>query len=726
MKVARIALDVPIDEVFDYLCDDPAACVGSLVVVPFGKRRVVGVVVELTGSSKLPRQRLRAIERTLPVAALPGSTMALAAFCARYYRTALGQVLAALLPTALRRAGFAPPPPRWEYELSALGRTIDVDTLPGRAGAARKLLAWLKTKSFVDLPAARAVTGSAGKLLQRWQQEGWLERRVVATEPEGLGRETIAAAPPDLTTQQLQIVEQVSAAFGRFAPWLLHGVTGSGKTEIYLQLAAIAHARKLQTLVLVPEINLTPQLEARFRERFPALEVVSLHSGLREAERLARWNRVRSGAPALVLGTRLAVFTPLPRLGLIVIDEEHDASYKQQEGLRYHARDVAIFLARESGVPIVLGSATPSLETTVNARRGRFGLLRLSSRPSAHVPRVRLIEAAKRGTEILAEPVLQELRARLGNKEQSLVFINRRGYAPVLLCSECGWMSQCPRCAARLTLHLREGWLRCHYCGRQEKIVAACPDCGNQDLRGIGQGTQRVEQALAAQLPDARILRVDSDSTRRKDSFLVMDRRIRAREVDILVGTQMLAKGHHYPELTLVVVLGADFGLFSSDFRAAERLFQQLMQVAGRAGRASSPGDVLIQTQFPAHPLYQALVHHDFDAFAEVILAERMRAGFPPFVYQAVLRAEAVKEAAVFSFLRRAGREAAELAGDMTVYEPVPAPMPRLAGRYRGQLLVQSPKRATLQRFLEQWHPRLKPGTSSAVRWALDVDPIEL
>jgi primosomal protein N' (replication factor Y) (superfamily II helicase) len=724
MKVARIALDVPIDELFDYICDDAGVRVGSLVVVPFGKRRIVGVAVELASSSKLPRERLRAVERSLPIAALPNSTMALAAFCSRYYRTPLGQVLLSLLPTALRRPGFAPAPPRWEFRLTAPGATIDPDTLPARASAARKLLACLKTQPFVDLHTARAVTGSAGRLLQRWQQDGWVERRAVVAEPERLLPDRMVA--PELTAQQSQIVAQVSAGFGRYAAWLLHGVTGSGKTEIYLQLAAIAHARNLQTLVLVPEINLTPQLETRFRERFPGVEVVSLHSGLGEAERLARWTRARSGAAALVLGTRLAVFTPLPRLGLIVIDEEHDASYKQQEGLRYHARDVAIFLARESGVPIVLGSATPSLETTVNARSGRFGLLRLSSRPSAQPPRVRLIETAKHGAQTLAEPVIEQLRARLERKEQSLVFINRRGYAPVLLCSECGWMSQCPRCAARLTLHLGDGFLRCHYCGHQEKIATACPDCGNQDLRGIGQGTQRVEQALAAQLPGARILRVDSDTTRRKDSFLAMDRRIRGREVDVLVGTQMLAKGHHYPQLTLVVVLGADFGLFSSDFRAAERLFQQLMQVAGRAGRAESPGEVLVQTQFPAHPLYQALLHHDFDAFAEVILAERMRARFPPFVYQAVLRAEAVKEAAVFSFLRRAGREAASLASGMTVYEPVPAPMARLAGRYRGQLLVQSPKRVTLQRFLAQWHPRLKPGTSNAVRWALDVDPIEL
>jgi primosomal protein N' (replication factor Y) len=536
-----------------------------------------------------------------------------------------------------------------------------------------------------------------------------------------------ASAQPILSGDQVNAVQQVGASFGRYSPWLLQGVTGSGKTEVYLQLAALVQSRAMQTLVLVPEINLTPQLEARFRERFPQAVIVSLHSRLAEAERMARWERARSGEAALVLGTRLAVFTPLPRLGLVIVDEEHDTSFKQQEGLHYHARDVAVVLARERQVPIVLGSATPSLESLLNARNGRFGLLRLHARPAARLPEIRVVEVGSGRMDAGLSPrVIAALETRLTSSQQSLVYINRRGYAPVLLCTACGWTAQCPRCAARMTLHLRAGRLRCHYCSHETAVTQACPHCGNQDLHGLGQGTQRVEETLSTRFPGARILRVDSDSTRRRHSFARMREQIRDEEIDIVVGTQMLAKGHDFPKLTLVAVLGADYGLFSSDFRAAERLFQQLVQVAGRAGRAQLPGEVLIQTRFPTHPLYQALERHDFDAFAQEILAERKRFGFPPFVYQAVLRAEGVKESAVTDFLARAAREAAALARAVTVYEPVPALMPRLAGRHRAQLLIQSSSRGALQQFLAAWHPRLGRGRTTAVRWVLDVDPAEL
>ncbi len=724
MSIVRVALDVPLDDLFDYQCGEHDPIPGALVVVPLGARRVVGVAVERAHDSSVASERLRRIERVLPVVPLPPGTLTLARFCAAYYHTPLGQVLATVLPTALRRPRFVARAALWEYVITDSGQAVAAASLPRRATAARNLLETLQQGSPVGAAQARRIVGRAPEILGAWLKSGWVEKRSVRPAAAAVARTSV---PPPLSDDQHQAVEQIAGCFGRFSPWLLQGVTGSGKTEVYLRLASLAQSRGLQTLVLVPEINLTPQVEARFRERFPQAGIVSLHSGLAESERLARWERARSGEVKLVLGTRLAVFTPLPRLGLVIVDEEHDTSFKQQEGFRYHARDVAVVLARERQAPIVLGSATPSLETLLNARSGRFGWLRLHTRPAAALPRIRAVDVGTGRMEAgLSAPVLAAVESRLASAQQSLVYINRRGYSPVLLCSACGWTAQCPRCAARLTLHLREGSLRCHYCSHEEAVTRSCPECGDQDLRGLGQGTQRVEETLAARFPAARILRVDSDTTRRRHSFAQMRERIRDEAVDILVGTQMLAKGHDFPKLTLVAVLGADHGLFSSDFRGAERLFQQLVQVAGRAGRARLPGEVLIQTRFPAHPLYRALARHDFETFAAEMLAERQRFGFPPFVYQALLRAEAINEKAVTGFLARAGHEAAALARGVTVFDPVPALMPRLAGRHRAQLLVQSSNRGALQRFLAAWHPRLGRGRASVVRWVLDVDPAEV
>jgi primosomal protein N' (replication factor Y) len=726
MNIVRVALDLPRDELFDYACGELDPVPGALVVVPLGRRRQVGVAVERAPDSSVPRERLRRVERVVPIPPLPADVLALARFCAGYYRAPLGQVLAAALPTALRRPGASTPGPVWEYAITETGRATETETLPKRAVAARRLLQELQQEGSLHAQQMKEYGRHSRRILDQWVEAGLVERRPVqpaaTCEPA-----SPAGEMPVLSADQRRAVEHIGASFGGYSPWLLQGVTGSGKTEVYLQLVSLAQSRATQSLVLVPEINLTPQLEARLRARFPRARIVGLHSGLTEAQRLARWELARSGEADLVVGTRLAVFTPMPRLGLIVVDEEHDSSFKQQEGLRYHARDAAVVLARQRRVPIVLGSATPSLETLFNARSGRFGWLRLEARPAARMPVIRAVDPGAAGTEAgLSAPVIEALESRLSLAQQSLVYVNRRGYSPVLLCAACGWTAQCLRCAARLTVHLRAGRLRCHYCGHEQPISPSCPECGNQDLRGLGQGTQRVEEALAARFPVARILRVDSDSTRRRHSFARMRERIHADAVDILVGTQMLAKGHDFPKLTLVVVLGADHGLFSSDFRAAEKLFQQLTQVAGRAGRANLPGEALIQTRFPAHPLYQALARHDYDAFARELLDERERFGFPPFRYQAVLRAEAVHEKAVRDFLEHAAREARSVAGAVTVYDPVPALMPRLAGRHRAQLLAQSSSRRELQQFLAAWHPRLRAGRASSVRWALDVDPIEL
>ena len=724
MAIARIALDVPLETLFDYRTDDFAPVPGQLVVVPFGRRRDVGVVVELTVRSEISDARLRRIERILPLDPLPQDLLALTRFCSDYYHYPFGQALLSALPPVIRRARYSGPNRQCEYALTRAGRELGADRFPSTAAVKRRLLDALLTTTALGQAQARTLSPRAPALLGEWIAAGWVEKRpaavpvVAASQPE---------QGPELTGEQREAVEKIAATFGTFSPWLLDGITGSGKTEVYFRLIEAAVARGSQSLLLVPEINLTPQLEARFVQRFPGVRLVSLHSGLSDGERCERWLAAFAGDAQVVLGTRLSVFTPLPRLGLVIVDEEHDASFKQQEGLRYSARDLAVFMARQRRVPIVLGSATPALESYHNALSGRFGHLHLSSRPAASPPQIRLIETRSKGqTHAISEPLLQAIRERLARGEQSLVFLNRRGYAPALVCGACGWAAQCSRCAARLVWHLRAERLRCHYCGHEERLPQTCPDCGNQDLRGLGQGTQRLEETLAGIFPDARVLRIDRDSTRRKRSWQAMRDDIHEERVDILVGTQMLAKGHDFPKLTLVAVVNPDSALFSADFRAAEKLFQQLVQVTGRAGRADLPGEALVQTQFPAHPLYQALLRQDYAAFADELLAERKRSGFPPFVYQALLRAEALSERAVMDFLAQAVRSAEAHDKAVTLYDPVPAPVARVAGHYRAHLLVQSSARGALQRFLSNWVPALAQKKAGSVRWSIDVDPLEL
>ena len=724
MAIVKVALDVPLDALFDYRTRDAGLHAGQLVVVPFGKRREVGVVVEAVDHSEISNARLRWVESVVPVLPLPQQTLELLRFCSNYYHHPFGQVLLAILPAGLRRPSYAGPKPQWAYALTPSGAKHLPDACPGRAVARRRLFDALRLREAVSAKEARALCSDAPAVLEQWTDSGWVEKRAPAARQTG---SPALVRGPELTDEQRHAVERVTACFGRYSPWVLDGVTGSGKTEVYFHLIDQALSRGLQTLLLVPEINLTPQLEAGLLARFPDLELASLHSGLASGERLERWQSAREGNAHVILGTRLSVFTPMPRLGLVIVDEEHDASFKQQDGLRYSARDLAVFLAQQRGVPVVLGSATPALETYQNAASGRFGRLHLDRRPAASPPEVRLIDTRQlREPHGLSAPLLEAIRQRLARGEQSLVFLNRRGFAPALVCGACGWAAGCSRCAARLVWHLRESRLRCHYCGHEGRLPVACPTCGNQDLKGLGQGTQKLEQVLVGLFPAARILRIDRDSTRRKRAWQTMRNDIHADRIDILVGTQMLAKGHDFPMLTLVAIVDPDGALFSADFRAAEKLFQQLMQVAGRAGRADTPGQVLVQTRFPEHPLYQALARQDYRSFAEELLEERRSSGFPPFVYQAVLRAEAAGERAVMDFLGSAARAGQSLEFDISLYDPVPATVARVAGNFRAHLLVQAASRAALQRFLASWYPLLDPRKSSRVRWALDVDPIEL
>ncbi len=534
--------------------------------------------------------------------------------------------------------------------------------------------------------------------------------------------------PPELLDEQRAAVEAIGAA-AAFQVFLLHGITGSGKTEVYLRAIDAVLAAGGQALMLVPEIALTPQLEGRVAARFPNARIVSAHSGLADAARARGFVAALEDRADIVLGTRLSVFMPLPRLKLIVVDEEHDASFKQQDGLRYSARDVAVFRAKQLDIPIVLGSATPSLETFHHATTGRYRLLGLNRRAVAEAPpEVVCVDTRREKLQDgMSAALIAELGKRLERGEQSLVFLNRRGYAPVLACAACGWISRCPRCAANLVVHLADKRLRCHHCGLEAIIPRGCPDCGNQDIQPFGRGTQRLETALQERFPAARVLRIDRDSASTPAKWQALLAAIHDGAADILIGTQMLAKGHDFPRLTLVGVVGADAALFAADFRAPERLFAQLMQVGGRSGRAELPGEVLIQTEYPDHPLYRAIVDHDYPGFAANQLAEREAAGFPPFAFQCLMRAEAKTMDQSLAFLAEARAAAEALAGpEIALYDPVPMRMHRLMSLERAQLLVESPHRPALQAFLAAWSERLRELKAPRdLRWHLDVDPLE-
>jgi primosomal protein N' (replication factor Y) len=685
------------------------------------------------------------------------------------------------------------------YRLTDAGRAALPEALPARAHALRRMASVLTDASgAVDAADLRAVHPKALATLDSWRSQGWAEQvdqedgnawtttsgglqaqakpQPSATgaaggagllapvgDPDRINEDALAVASavtevavaekpltsaagaagparPTLTAEQAAAVEAIGQARG-FAPFLLHGVTGSGKTEVYLHaLDALFAARAdAQALVLVPEINLTPQFEAAFRARFAArlgeASIVTLHSGMADGERARNWLAAHRGHARIVLGTRLAVLASLPRLALIVVDEEHDPAYKQQEGLRYSARDLAVWRAKQLEMPVVLGSATPSLESWWLAEQGRYRRLTLARRAvaDAALPAVRMIdleEEQRRGrasVDGISGPLAAALRARLERGEQSLVFLNRRGYAPVLSCDACGWLAGCPRCSAYVVLHKPERALRCHHCGWETRVPRACPDCGNVDIAPLGRGTQRVEETLATLVPGARVLRIDADSTRRKGSAQALFSDVHAGEVDILVGTQMIAKGHDFQRVSLVGVLNADAALFSHDFRAGERLFAQLMQVSGRAGRAGLPGEVLVQTRYARHALYHALARHDYVGFADATLAERRDAQLPPFVYQALLRAEARTIEGALDFLQAAGAAlgAIPAAERVTVYDAVPMTIVKVANVHRAQLLVESASRASLLATLRAWQPALR-ALKGALRWSLEVDPLDI
>lgn len=738
MKIAHIALDVPLHQHFDYLAEGiQSSDVGRRAFVPWGRKLVSGVIVGIANKPSSTEFKLKAVREIMrDIPPLPPEILDLAKFCSEYYHYPLGQVLAALLPQRLRRTQGLNPTTGLAYRLTACGAEIIPESLPSRALRKRRLLSLLQASGPLSRADLLRHLPGAGALLREFEALNWLEKIALASPPKKLHHDSNSvaldaagltnAAVPRLNPDQSQALQTIITHTG-FHTWLLYGVTGSGKTEVYLQAIATVLARQGQVLVLVPEINLTPQLEARFRARFPNANMCSLHSNLNEGERLKNWLAASSGVAHIVLGTRLAVFAPMPKLAMIVVDEEHDSSYKQQEGMHYSARDVAVIRGKRVDIPVILGSATPSLESYHNALQNRYGLLVLRERAvaDATMPHMACIDLRRVTlTEGLSAPLITALKQRLARGEQSLLFINRRGYAPVLYCGACAWVSSCQRCSSHLVVHLKQNRLRCHYCGHAAALPRHCPSCGSAELAPVGHGTQRIEATLKKFFPEARILRIDRDSTRAKHALAGMLQQVQAREVDILVGTQMLAKGHDFPHLTLVGVVNADGGLYSADFRASERLFTQLLQVAGRAGRAALKGEVLIQTAFPEHALFAALRLGDYAGFANALLQERRSAGLPPFSFQALLRAEANQQERALKFLQHAASVAPKMK-QIKLYDAVPALMSKLAGKERAQLLVEASSRADLQKFLRVWIPALIGQKSHTVRWSLDVDPLE-
>jgi primosomal protein N' (replication factor Y) len=728
--IVRVALDTPLRRLFDYL---PArderlpAQPGVRVRVPFGRQQLVGVVHSLADQSEVPPDKLKSLLEVIdaePV--IDASVLSLIEFAAQYYHHSVGEVISAALPKLARNGATARATvDRWFASDTGLAALANAEL--ARARRQRALLELLRVEPGLAGEDLEARFGEWRTPMRALVERGYASSAETPVDSPAETAPLLRNPGPALSEEQSAAVLAIDAAAARFVPFLLHGITGSGKTEVYLHTIEHALRRGLRALVLVPEIGLTPQLVGRLRDRF-AVPVALLHSGLTDGERLAAWRECVSGSARIVLGTRSAVFAPVANLGIVIIDEEHDASFKQHEsGFRYSARDLAILRAQRAEVPIVLGSATPSLETLQNVINGRYTRLTLPRRAGqAMPPRVAVIDLREHAVRAgIATPAVEAMQRHLADGGQVLVYINRRGYSPTLACTACGWIAPCRDCDARLTVHLAAQRLRCHHCGADAPLPANCPQCGYA-VRHVGQGTERVEETLAKLFPDIPIARLDRDVVRRRGDLESVVSRVASGEARILVGTQMVTKGHDFPNVTLVVVLNADQGLFSTDFRAPERVAQTIIQVAGRAGRGTKPGEVLIQTEYPEHPLLTSLLTEGYDGFARTALAERAAAGWPPFAHVAALRASAGSLAAASEFLRQA-RKLARMPRGVRLLGPAPAAMTKRAGRYHAQILLEARERAALHRALTAWLPQIEAlKTPRDLRWSLDVDPLEI
>ncbi len=726
MKIAQIAIPSPLHRVFDYYWPHSEQIQPGLrVTVPFGRRTLIGTVIGETDAAAVEQSRMRKVQHlheNQPL--ISPDLMYLLQWSSRYYHHPIGEVMAAAIPVALRKGAAAELPVLRRYRL-APDSSVTEESL-SRAPLQQRLLAALRLAGETGLDAtALAEYGSSWRSAIRQLME---KRCAEEFSVQVLPANTAVDEPPELLPEQSEALAAIAARGQSFHCFLLNGVTGSGKTEVYLRLIQDQVLAGRQVLVLVPEISLTPQLLSRFQRRISGC-IVGLHSGLNDTERMHHWLLARNGQANVVIGTRSAIFTPLPNLGLIVIDEEHDGSLKQQDGFRYHARDLALMRAREIECPVVLGTATPSLETLNNARTRRYTELKLTRRAGdAEPPQIDLLDIRRRKlNEGLSDRLIDLIRQHLDAGGQSLIFLNRRGFAPTVLCNDCGAAVGCQRCDANMTYHSRLNCLRCHHCGAERPVPPECSECRSTHLDLVGQGTERIEAALTALFADVPIARIDRDTTRRKGALQEQLDDATSGRARILVGTQMLAKGHHFPGVTLVGILDVDRGLYGTDYRALEQMGQLIVQVAGRAGREHRRGQVLVQTRNPDNPLLQTLVRDGYDAFADIALDERRSATLPPFSFMALVRAEATAQERPPAFLRQVVQQLAATAlPGVQSFGPVPAPMERLGGRYRAQLMVQATSRNELNQALSYVTRSFEESAEARkVRWSIDVDPVD-
>lgn len=733
--IARIAVPLPLYNLFDYLLPDSSGhCLqkGCRVRVQFGKKQLVGIVVSLEAESDYPLSRLKPIIEIIdqqPV--LPADLIKLLEWAAGYYHHPLGDVIFSALPKRLREGEGAELKQENHWSLTSEGHLCDAEDLK-RAPKQAALLSYLQHSAELELTASQL-----NRDWDNWRSplQGLKKKSLVSAELKiqnaGIASASVAEKAGkvhcELNPQQAIASQQLIEALGSYQTFLLQGITGSGKTEVYLEIIEHALQKNLQILVLVPEISLTPQLTRRFTQRLNTT-IASLHSGLNDTQRHTAWVQASKGIARVVIGTRSALFTPLPDLGLIILDEEHDGSFKQQEGFRYHARDLALVRGRNRNVPVLLGSATPSFESLENVRQGQFTLLSLTQRGAAGAkpPKVSLLDVCRRPMDDgISDQLFKKIEEHLSRQGQVLLFLNRRGYAPLLMCHECGWTTACQRCDANMTLHHHNQRLRCHHCGYEKAAPTSCPDCGHESLYIPGAGTERIEVALTEKFPAVVISRIDRDTTRRKGELDKKLNQARSGEAQILIGTQMLAKGHDFPNVTLVGVLNADQGLFSADFRGTEHMAQLIIQVSGRAGRGEKAGEVIIQTHHPEHPLLHSLLETGYTGFAKTALIERKQASFPPFSYMVIVRCESIQKDNAIEFLKQC-RESLNYQG-VELFGPLPAPMERRAGRYRWQLILLSAERKNLHAILRHWVPEVhKLKAANKVRWSIDVDPQDM
>lgn len=723
-QILKVAINVPINQLFDYLPNGEPLVIGQYVTIPFGRRKIIGVICRVSSESDIELSKLKSIIKVDSEIIFDAEMFKLLSFVSEYYHYPIGQTIMSVVPTRLKKNLNQLRKFELIYKATPKLTKEFIRNLPKRQLRIRKVAEVIIEKNTRQSDVMKLISNWS-ECIKKLESYGCIQSEKY--EPK---IDASKIKIPKLNIEQTSVIEKILNKQGYQAS-LIFGITGSGKTEVYMQLIEnILKKSGGQALILVPEINLTPQLESRFYQRFPNKKIVSLHSHLTDIERLDNWRKAKSGESDIVIGTRLAIFTPIPDLKIIIIDEEHDNSFKQQDGLRYHARDVAMVRAKNKNIPIVLGTATPSLESWNNATRkdNKYHFFKLSNRAvkNSSLPEIKTVLVNDKTKHGISRLLVDAINNRLKLKEQSLIFINRRGFAPVLFCSACNWCSECNRCSSKLVIHRKIQRLKCHHCGHDQKMVNQCPNCDNNDLLSLGSGTQKIEEVLKIFFPNAKILRVDRDTTRSKKSLSLLHERMNNRDIDILVGTQMLAKGHDFPFLTLVGVLDTDNALYSPDYRAPEKLFSQLMQVSGRAGRSNLKGEVLIQTAFPNNPVFEGLKKHNYEIFAKSLLTEREQMDLPPFTFAAIIKTESKQLKYANQFVKDASKYAKSLSKQVVVYDPVRPSIERLKGYERFQLFLQANSRMSLKNLLRilTLYLRAHP-LSSKVKWAIDVDPIE-